>query len=164
MANKIEWGVTMVHNEQNEYIGFRFKMIHNLIRRSLNLRFAETEIAELGGMQGAVVGYIYDASLQTDVFQKDIEKAFDIRRSTATVMLQHLEQKGYLVRQPVDYDARLKKVVLTDKAIRQNFAIRREIDRFHEELEEGITKEEKEELFRILEKVKNNLERKDKTT
>lgn len=148
----------MIQNGQSEYIGFQLKSMNNLIRRKLDTRFAGTDLHELSGMQGPVISYIYDAGRERDVFQKDIEKAFQIRRSTATVMLQNLEQKGYILREAVAHDARLKKIVLTRKAICHNFAIHREIVQFHEELERGITKEEKEELFRILGKVKNNLE------
>ena len=53
-----------------------------------------------------------------DVYQKDVEQEFRIRRSTATVMLQSLEQKGYLVRVASTEDARLKRILLTEKAIR----------------------------------------------
>lgn len=147
----------MVTSDKKENIGFQLKAVNNLIRRKLDARFAGSNLREFCGMQGPMIGYIYDAGRKGPVFQKDIEKEFDIRRSTATVMLQSLEQKGYIVREPVDYDARLKKIVLTEKAIRHNLAIREQIDAFHEELEEGITEEEKREFFRILEKVKNNL-------
>ena len=87
-----------------------------------------------------------------------MEKRFNIRRSTATVMLQNLEQKGYIVREAVHSDARMKRIVLTQKAIRHNLAIRDQIDAFNKELEEGLTSEEKKMFLRILDKIKKNLE------
>lgn len=138
-------------------IGFQIKSINNLIRRNLDVRFAEAGLDEISGMQGPMLGYIYDHSREQDIFQRDLEQQFNIRRSTATVMLQNLEQKGYIIREAVEQDARLKRIVLTEKAVEVNLAIRKQIDAFNEELEAGITEEERTELFRILDKIIQNL-------
>ncbi len=148
----------MGSQEKKQELGFQLKAVNNLIRRNLDVRFEQAGLSELVGMQGPMIGYLYDKGQERDVFQKDIERAFNIRRSTATVMLQTLEQKGYIVREPSRIDGRLKRIVLTDKAIEQNFRIRRQIDAFHLELEQGITPGEKAEFLRILEKIRNNLE------
>lgn len=131
-----------------------------MIRRALDAKFSEEGMEEVCGMQGPLIGYIYEQSRSRDVFQRDLEKEFNIRRSTATVMLQNMEQKGFIVREPVEQDARLKKIVLTDKAIELHNAIRRSIDVFNTYLEAGITQEEKEAFFRILDKVTENLTQK----
>ena len=120
--------------------------------------FLVNGLDEVAGMQGPMLGYIHENSQERDVFQRDIEKEFNIRRSTATVMLQNLEQKGFLTREPVDYDARLKKIVLTQKAVEHNNMIRERVTAFNKALEKGITDSEKEMFFRILDKIKNNLE------
>ncbi|MBQ2099951.1 MAG: MarR family transcriptional regulator [Lachnospiraceae bacterium] len=139
-------------------VGFELGMINNLIRRSLNQRFAENGLEDLGGIQGPVIGSIFENSKKGDVFQKDIEKWFQIRRSTATVMLQSMEQKGLIERIPVPNDGRLKKIVLTKKAEQRHFKVKEQIEQFHRDLEEGITPEEKEEFLRILDKFRDNLE------
>ena len=81
-----------------------------------------------------------------------------MRRSTATVMLQNLEQKGYIVRESVKSDGRVKKITVTEKAVQHDMAIHHLIDGFNKELEEGITPEEKECFYKILEKIRSNLE------
>lgn len=144
--------------EEKRHIGFEMKSVNNMIRRKLDIRFADAGHGELTGMQGPMLGFIHRESSKRDVFQRDIEKEFNVRRSTATVMLQNLEQRGYIVREAVDRDARLKKIVLTDKAVLHNIAICREIDTFNRELEAGLTSAEKEEFLRILDKIKKNLE------
>lgn len=144
--------------ERERQIGFELKSINNMIRRKLDVRFAEAGLEEISGMQGPLLGYLDRYSGEQDIFQKDLEKEFNIRRSTATVMLQNLEQKGYIVREPVDNDARLKRIVLTEKAKEVNREIRRQIDAFHEELEQGISSEEKEFFLRITDKIMKNLE------
>ena len=48
--------------------------------------------------------------------QRDIEEAFQIRRSTVTGIIKLIEQKGYITRTSVESDARLKQLVPTEKA------------------------------------------------
>ena len=144
-------------DHSKQAIGFRIKAVNNMMRRNLDTRFAEDGMEELCGMQGPMLGFLSDYSQRQDVFQKDIEREFHIRRSTATVMLQNLEQKGYIVREPVEYDARLKKIVLTEKAVEADRAIRKQVDAFNEEVERGITPEEKELFFSVLDKIMQNL-------
>ncbi len=139
-------------------LAFRLKCVNNMIRRSLDTRFAAEERIEICGMQGPMIGFIFDKSKSQEIFQRDIEKEFNIRRSTATVMLQTLEQKGFIVRESVAHDARLKKIILTEKALEQNRVIHEKIDAFNREIERGITQEEKEEFYRILDKIITNLE------
>ena len=146
-----------METRQKREIGFELNMMTNLIRRTLNQRFSENGLEDLSGMQGPVIGYIYDHSEKQDVFQKDIEKWFNIRRSTATVMLQNLEQKDLIVRVPVPNDGRLKKIVLTDKARECHERVREQIEQFHQELEEGITPQEKAEFLAILDHIRGNL-------
>lgn len=144
--------------EEKRVIGFALKSVNNLIRRKLGGRFAENGIEEICGMQGPMLGFISEKSKTQPVFQRDIEKEFNIRRSTATVMLQKLEQKDLIVREAVEEDARLKKIVLTPKAEALNLRIKEQVDAFHDELEAGLTEEEKEHFFVILDKIKRNLE------
>ena len=54
---------------------------------------------------------------EVDLRQKDFEQQFNIRRSTASNILALIEKNGLIQRESVPYDARLKKIVLTDKAI-----------------------------------------------
>ena len=164
MSRKSKKGKIMEESKlttpRGRHIGLEIKALNNAIRRNLDARFAREGMQDLCGIQGPMIGYIYDHG-EEDIFQKDIEKAFDIRRSSATVLLQNLEQKGFIVRQSVKQDARLKKIVLTDKAIKYNLKIRKEIQSFDEMLESEITPEEKEQFLHILDKVRSNLQQED---
>lgn len=146
-----------MQSEDERWIGYGIKAVNNLIRRKLDSRFAESGLGEISGIQGPVLGYLSAHNRERDVFQRDIEKKFRIRRSTATVMLQNLEQKGYIVRTPVEQDARRKRIVLTEKAVKADQVIRNQVEAFNKELESGITPKEKEAFFAILDKVIQNL-------
>lgn len=55
-------------------------------------------------------------SADRDIFQKDIEKEFNIRSSSATELLKQMEINGFIRKESVDYDNRLRKIVATEKA------------------------------------------------
>ena len=64
-------------------IGIEIRILANLICRCLNELGFNEEHNGLTGPQGLVLGYLYDHQ-DKDIFQKDIEATFNIRRSTAT--------------------------------------------------------------------------------
>lgn len=141
----------------NRQLGFEIKAANNMIRRKMEVIFTQQDGYELNGMQGPLLGYLYHKGRNGDVYQKDVEREFRIRRSTATVMLQSLEQKGYLVRVASTEDARLKRILLTEKAIEHHNLIEEQIRNFNAELEAGLTEEEKEAFLYILDKMMHNL-------
>lgn len=112
----------------------------------------------LTNMQRHVLHYILFESLQRDIYQKDIEKEFQIRRSTATGTLQLLEKNGFIRREPVERDARLKRVIPTDKAegIREHiFGNIRYVEAL---LKKGIPEEKLDVCMEVLWKMSENLE------
>ena len=70
---------------------------------------------ETTGMQGWIIGFLH-RNEDRDMFQRDVEAEFNIRRSTATGILQLMEKTASSAG-AVAYDARLKKLVLTPKAL-----------------------------------------------
>ena len=67
-------------------------------------------------MQAMIVHHLIIHEKQGDIFQKDLENVFQMRRSTATGILQLMEQHGIIRREPVEHDGRLKRLVLTEQA------------------------------------------------
>ena len=67
-------------------------------------------------MHGWIIRYLYE-NREQDIFQKDIEQRFAVGRSTVTNLIQLMEKKGFVKRESVKQDARLKKVILTEKGI-----------------------------------------------
>lgn len=112
--------------------------------------------SDLSGTNGWVIEFIADNS-DKDVFQRDIEKEFRIRRSTASKMMKLMEQKGLIKRVPVDYDARLRKLVLTDKALELHRHVDDDMRLFEQRVKKGLSQEEINSLFVILNKIKENL-------
>lgn len=89
----------------------------NLLSHKVKQRLNAT-LQNLGitGVQSRVIYYILVHCKDGPVFQRDIENAFGLSRSTATGILQLMERNGYIRRESVARDARLKKIVPTQKA------------------------------------------------
>jgi DNA-binding MarR family transcriptional regulator len=132
----------------------RILIISNKIRRFLD---ASSAGIGLTGTQGAILHFIYKESKGRDIFQRDIEAEFDIRRSSVTSVLQGLEQGGFIRRESVEDDARLKKLTLTEKALKISKYITRLLDKANKLLTRNLKKQDIEYLDTLLEKIENNI-------
>ena len=141
----------------DEHIGFHLRTADVLARRYTNSLNEESSVELLTGMQGWVIGYIYDHQ-SVDVFQRDLEGVFSVRRSTMTNMLKLMEKNGYITRQSVAQDARLKKIVLTQKAVLNHERVMANIRATEDRIAEGLTPEEIESFLRIVKKIEKNLD------
>jgi DNA-binding MarR family transcriptional regulator len=110
------------------------------------------------GTQSRVLQFISEESKVREVFQKDIEEAFQVRRSTVTQILQLMERDGLIVRESVERDARLKKLIPTAKGYEIEQVMKGQISDMEEKLAKNLTSEEKEMLITILGKIRKNLE------
>ena len=95
-------------------VGGKIRLISNLLRREVGGSESGKYVDEATGTNAFVIGYLASHT-EEDVFQRDLEEWFSVRRSTMSGILLRMEEKGFLVRTPVPYDARLKKLTLTEK-------------------------------------------------
>jgi DNA-binding MarR family transcriptional regulator len=108
--------------------------------------------------QAVIIKYLEVETKKRDLFQKDIEKEFRIRKSSVTSVLQLLEKNGYITRESVIEDARLKKLILTDKAREANAIIGVELEKREEKFYQVISEEEAEHFFQTIDKITSTLE------
>lgn len=92
-----------------------------------------------------------------DIYQKDIEEHFIIAKSTASKVLGLMEEKGFIRRLPVKTDARLKKIVLTDKARELHEMMAKSKGEMETRLLLGFTEEEIETLAGYIDRMKENI-------
>ena len=122
-----------------------------LFRRYVQYQTLETIAGDLHK------SYYWTCHLHGEALQ-EFEEKFSIRRSTASNMLKLMEKDGYIKRVSVENDARLKKIVLTDKAVKIHTKICEDIAARERKLRNALTDEELEAFFRITEKLKKNME------
>lgn len=135
-------------------IGKEIIVLSNRIKRRMR---SAAESLGITDTQGRVLKYIWEESKSREVFQKDIEDEFDIRRSSVTQVIQLLERDGLIVRESVERDARLKKLVLTEKAIRIQEVMNGKIRELESQMQKDISEEEREILLNLLRKIKRNI-------
>ncbi|TCT16077.1 DNA-binding MarR family transcriptional regulator [Natranaerovirga pectinivora] len=140
--------------EDKRTIGFELRTLTNLIRRRMESR---SHLNSITPMHSWAITFLYE-NRNKDIFQKDFEDEFSIRRSTSTKILQLMEKNGLITRHSVEYDGRLKKIVLTQKAIEYYFIIAEEINLLEELFIKGISQEELDAFFATMDKIKKNLE------
>lgn len=141
-----------------DLLGFRIRSLWQQIKRLMNRHLTEHDGYGLTGMQFAIISYIARESAERDVFQKDLEQKFDIRKSTVSGTLNTMERDGLLVRETVPYDARLRKMILTDKALHAKKNTEQVIGSVENQLSKGLTEEEITTFLSILEKISKNAE------
>lgn len=112
-------------------IAHLIKVASNEISRSVN-DFASNY--DLTGTQVQIIDFLTSVPANEDVFQKDLEAEFNIRRSTATNILKIMEKKELIKRESVESDSRLKKIIVLDKALR----LQGNIDDFMKENDQRI--------------------------
>lgn len=135
---------------------FELRNVNILIRRKMEASEGKRLMDNVTGTHGYIICYLKD-NRERDVFQRDIEKRFSIRRSTCTNILNLMQKNGLIERSCVESDARLKKITLTKKA-EELFAVlegeRRVLD---ELIGEGFSDSEKQQFLAYLERVSQNL-------
>ena len=113
---------------------------------SKNIRyFFDLAMSENGltCIQSRILGHLRRAEEnEKDVFQRDIEDVFRIKRSSVTSVLQTLEKKGLVIREGVQGDARVKKLILTDEARRIQSSTYHVLTEMEQEMRSLFTEEE----------------------
>ena len=98
-------------------IGIDIHRLDNRIRRCVQHTATQHEMEAVSGTNGRIIRFLSEHT-DRDIYQKDLESEFGITRSTASRVLRLMEQKGLVERQSVPQDARLKKLVLTERSRR----------------------------------------------
>jgi len=138
-------------------IGTEISALANRIKRRLP-EIGTGSDKPLTSMQMWIIGYLFTNRCGRHIFQGDLEAEFNITRATTSSILKRMERDGLIVRVPVAHDARLKKILLTDKSIRNAVKAKADIDRVEDMMKRGLSAGELEQLFSILGRIKANLE------
>ena len=133
-------------------LGILINKIANQLKRKMDKEMNENY--NLTKTQSLVLSYI---NSNKEIYQKDIEKRFSIRRSTATEILNLMEKRNLIKRMPSKIDKRLNNIEITEEGIKLEKVGKEKIKELEKHMTKSLTKEEKKELIRLLEKVEQNL-------
>ena len=117
--------------EKKVEVGRKVEMLSRQIRRKVDESISSQDLT---AKQAMILLVIYDLSKVKDVYAKDIEDAFDMRRATVTGILQLMEKNGIIVREENNVDGRLKRIRLTQKAINLRLKMKKNIQKVESNL------------------------------
>ena len=147
------------HPQQGELpqvIAAQMWRVNNLIARRMNVYSKANGVEDITPMHAWIMSYLY-RNREKEIYQRDIERDFSITRSTVTNILQLMERKGYICRQSVAHDARLKRLELTDAGIRIHEQMMLSLHQTDEYIKSLLTEEENAEMLRLLNKLREAL-------
>ena len=118
---------------------------------------ADAEMKEIGltFSQARVIGFISRHGRSVPL--KSIEEGMGVSHPTTTGIVRRLEAGGFVTVSTSDEDRRSKIVTLTDKAGSAEARLSSGKEKLSAALTDGFTKDEKEELFRLLSKLEENM-------
>ena len=132
----------------------------NIVSHKLKKRMNEN-LQDLGisGLQLRAMHCIFAKGAEGAVFQRDVERTLGLSRSTATGVLQLMEKDGLIRRESVERDARLKRLVPTEKAYELNDRLTGYLERTEDALTRGLTDAQVAAFRQTLERMSANLDR-----
>lgn len=133
--------------------------IHILSHKLKKRMNANMQSLGLTGVQSRIMHYILVKCVDGPVFQRDVESAFGMSRSTATGILQLMEKNGLILRESVASDARLKSLVPTDKAAHLDAQIGESLRQTEQRLTQGLSDEQIALFLETVAHMSENLEK-----
>lgn len=137
---------------------FQVRLLQNSIIRNICSDMKEHHITSLPTLiQAEIIGYLINHSKE-DIYQKDLESVFKLRRSTISGVLQTLERRGMITRVDSKNDGRVKKIILTEEAKSQHQTANEYLEKLENKITANILKEELQIFYKVVEQMKQNLE------
>lgn len=134
-------------------IGKEIKDIDNLMFRKLIKNTPEHKY--MSPVQFSVLKHLL--CHQDKVYQKDIEQELHLRRSTVSGILDTMEKNNMIIRKTNIDDSRKKEIVLTEFVYSKANEIREKMKEFDKLLLKGISEEDLEIFYKVIDQLKSNL-------
>ncbi len=131
--------------------------LSNMVRRLINKTFADFPYS---GAENGCISFIVEQTEKKHgegIFQRDLEKEFNLRSPTASEIIKKLEEKGLIVRENIEADGRKKKIIPTQKALECDAASRKKLREMEKQIVKGISKEEIDSFRAVSKKLMENL-------
>lgn len=132
-------------------------MQSNMIRRVMDKKFTNMPYSPA---ETACISFIADRQKENPeipVFQKDVEKEFNLRSSTASETIKNLEKKGLLIREGIDGDGRKKKLILTQTALTYDSKNKEKLYEMEQAIIKNISPEDLEIYRKVSKQILDNL-------
>ena len=137
-------------------IGLEIKNLNNMIHRHFtNLKTTEI-LNKLTGSNGYIIVYLMEHQNEL-ITQKQIEEVLGITRSTASIVLSHMEENQLITRKILEQDSRIKSIHIMPKGMELYETMTREKIEFEAKLLQGFTSFELEQFVEYIRRMKKNI-------
>lgn len=137
-------------------IGREIKNVHILTTQYIMQNIKSNEQNILSPVQIDIMEYLAEAT--EEVYQKELEKEFRLRKSTISGILQTMEKNGMIRKFESKGDFRSKRIELTKKGKDIFNNTINKIMNMENLLEKDIKKKELKTFFKVVDQIKRNLE------
>lgn len=135
------------------------RRIDNSLLKNRNKRLADFDLT---AAQSDIVVYLMNNYQEmSEINQLDIQKHLQLSNPTVSGLLNRLEEKGFISRTSSIHDARYNCIMPTQKALIQTNSMIEHMYSSEDSMLAGLSDAEKEELFRLLSIVLENVEKED---
>ena len=137
-------------------IGLEIKNLNNMIHRHFtNLKTTEI-LNKLTGSNGYIIVYLMEHQNEL-ITQKQIEEVLGITRSTASIVLSHMEENQLITRKILEQDSRIKSIHIMPKGMELYETLTREKIEFEAKLLQGFTSFELDQFVEYIRRMKKNI-------
>lgn len=140
------------------HILFEIKNLQNVIARNIFNDVPLNKFKTPPSMIQVEVIFHLLQNKEREVYQKDLETIFKLRRSTISGVLKTLEKRGVIKRIDSKTDARVKRIIITKEAEDLYVKGLEWMEKIEKKATKGIEKEKLEIFLKVLEQMKNNIE------
>ena len=143
----------MTRNQKT--VGLVLKDLNQAVHRAVE-RVATREVdGSITPMQLWIIKFLSSQKAE-NVYQKDVEKEFRVKRATVSGLLQRMEKANLLVRVVAEADARRKLLKLTPRALALHNRIENTLLQLEKELEKGINPVERDVFMKVVAQIQEN--------
>ncbi|MFI3258238.1 MAG: hypothetical protein R3Y36_08085 [Spirochaetales bacterium] len=137
-------------------IGIEIAKTHNQIMRELEAEITVNVDKNMSATTARVICFVIEENKRRVVIGRDIEDFLSLKRSSISLILSTMEKNGFITRNSVDYNARIKHILPTEKAFLYYKKIIECFNRVEKKMKSDIKDIEKLKL--LLDKITKNLE------
>ena len=144
------------HHNRERKVGQAIRSMNGAFKNRFLKEGLAVGLDEVTIMHGWIMGYLKHNE-HRDIYQKTIESDFSIGRSSVTSLVKLMENKGYIAREAVPGDARLKKIVLTELGDETARKSKDALDGMEHQMLAGVEEKELEIFFKVSDQIVQNL-------
>lgn len=144
------------HHEKVRKAGYCIRQMNHEFKARLFKEGSAEGLDEVTLMHAWVLGYL-KKNEDRDIFQKTMEQELGMCRSAVTNLVQMLEKKGYIIRESVPEDARLKRIRLTKAGEDTAFCVWDTLEHIESTMLHDIDEKELVIFFKVSDQICKNL-------